>query len=589
MVSKSNPLNCSTLLALLALAASVGRVLATSHSKITVASTPVSYDVVDPNQVGGQTPRHLRALGIEDDDSSVERAFPELNSMLKIVRPDKQDKAKNLFVRLKLHESTSNLFGNPKFQEWMRSVEKSYKKTPEAADAAMVLTMTTQFGDDGLAKLLLLEKTSPDTKEMATRLEGVQFKNWIDSKQTATGAFKLLKLDQDAGDILKNPLVSTWMSYVKLRKESPINEMLLQLKTRYGDGALARMLGLAKQDSSTSSIAGQLEEALVKGWLSKRKTDDYVFRLLRLNRKGADPFESPVWNTWVLYVTKHESPYESMLSVLKTHYSELEISRMLAAATGSESTRGVATRLAKVRLTSETVNGGESAAAAFQRIKFDENGEKLFHNAEFVAKAERYGTKDTLQVLRAHYTDERLAAILNVASQAPSKRTKVVAISLQLQLWQDQRRSADEVFKLLKLEQAGGSVLRSPFLETWVLYAKKLGRVDKKVGEFAAIAVLERRFGVFEFAKMLSAAKSDGALKASSVIDQLQKLQFKKWFKAGEAPNSVSDKVINRQDPRGLDLRGLDVASGYHNFYKAIVARGGLKDKTRLDRINERV
>lgn len=81
--------------------------------------------------------------------------------MLKIVRPDKQDKAKNLFVRLKLHESTSNLFGNPKFQEWMRSVEKSYKKTPEAADAAMVLTMTTQFGDDGLAKLLLLEKTSP--------------------------------------------------------------------------------------------------------------------------------------------------------------------------------------------------------------------------------------------------------------------------------------------------------------------------------------------------------------------------------------------------------------------------------------------
>ncbi|KAE9002954.1 hypothetical protein PR003_g19093 [Phytophthora rubi] len=164
----------------------------------------------------------------EEDNSSEERGLDKIPGVAKLVEmltPDKQKAANKLFTKLKLHETTSDLFESPKFYKWVKSVTKSYKKTPDAANAVIVSTITARHGDEALARMLVAAKEASTTQRFATQLEEVQLANWLTSKKTADDVFKLLKLDDEGGKFFKRIRCSalgshtlpSWMTKMRTR------------------------------------------------------------------------------------------------------------------------------------------------------------------------------------------------------------------------------------------------------------------------------------------------------------------------------------------------------------------------------------
>ncbi|KUF87044.1 hypothetical protein AM587_10000382 [Phytophthora nicotianae] len=60
-----------------------------------------------------------------------------------------------LFARLNVGAAESKLFESAPYQQWVQSVTTAYKNTPGMGEAAMFSTLTTHYGDEVLAKLLV--------------------------------------------------------------------------------------------------------------------------------------------------------------------------------------------------------------------------------------------------------------------------------------------------------------------------------------------------------------------------------------------------------------------------------------------------
>ncbi|KAE8969646.1 hypothetical protein PR001_g27434 [Phytophthora rubi] len=213
-----------------------------------------------------------------------------------MLTPDKQKAANKLFTKLKLHETTSDLFESPNFHKWVKSVTKSHKKTPDAANAVIVSTITARYGDEALVRMLVAAKETSTTRRFATQLVEVQLASWLASKQTVGGVFKLLKLDDEGVNLFRNPVFGTWVSYAtKLDDKNPDVLMFSALKTRYNDDVLANIFTVAKETSSTQKIADRQEKLLFAKWASDGITADDAFKLLKLNPKTDNVVKNPVW------------------------------------------------------------------------------------------------------------------------------------------------------------------------------------------------------------------------------------------------------------------------------------------------------
>ncbi|KAF4136964.1 hypothetical protein GN958_ATG13843 [Phytophthora infestans] len=106
----------------------------------------------------------------------------------------------------------------------------------------------------------------------------MQLDNWLATGRTADDVYGLLKLNVDMEGILRNPLLKTWITFEHLDV------------SRYDEEELAHMLVVTE-----SVIARDVEMALLKSWLSKGKTAEDAFKLLRLNsEKGDDILTNPV-------------------------------------------------------------------------------------------------------------------------------------------------------------------------------------------------------------------------------------------------------------------------------------------------------
>ncbi|KAE8885381.1 hypothetical protein PF005_g27042 [Phytophthora fragariae] len=147
-------------------------------------------------------------------------------------------------------------------------------------------------------------------------------------------------------------------------------------------------------------------------------------------------------------------------------------------------------------------------------------------------------------------------------------RTKRFAARTLEDLWISQDKTADDIFKLLKLDQRGKNLFDRGELSTWVSYVTKLNKLDEKPDEFAVLIELQKRFGNLELAKMFSAAlKNSGP--NNDLISSLQTLQFKRWLADGTTPNSLNTMLSKTPILGGFDFRSVDVHLRYLDFYRA--------------------
>ncbi|KUF85423.1 hypothetical protein AM588_10002793 [Phytophthora nicotianae] len=396
---------------------------------------------------------------------------------------DNQKATKELFESLDVGVVGSGIFQSTPYQTWAKFVTKVYKKNPEAGQAAMFSILRDHYGDEPLAKLLA----------------------------EAHEVFSLLKLNVDEDDLLKNPLLSTWMSYEKkLGTENPNHALLLKLRERYDDADLAKMLVAAKNDRSTQVIATHVERAQLESWLNGKKTTEDVFKLLRLNTDtGVDLLKNPALKIWMKYVaTSGQNAYQLLLLKLRTKYSDEQLAKILDVAARDSNVRIEVWKLEGAQH-NDWLGGRASADSIFKLLKLNKEGEELFKSpildtwVNYVAKLGKKSMDETMySVMKKYYSDEKLEEMFAKAKN--SIFTRKLASDLEQEMWRSQGKTADDIFKFLNLDKKDAyKLFDDPKIVTWATYVNRLNSLKKIPDDFALISELEKRFDDLDLARML--------------------------------------------------------------------------------------
>ncbi|ETO75242.1 hypothetical protein F444_09152 [Phytophthora nicotianae P1976] len=254
--------------------------------------------------------------------------------------------ADDAFKLLRLNAATGDeILRNPSLRTWI-----SYVTALDKEDAYhLLLVKLMKYYDEGeLAKRLVAAKADWSSSVSVAKLEQALLNSWLAKEKTAEDAFKILRLSDDIGDdILRNPAVTTWYSYVKMRKQNPDELLFFELKKVLSDESLARTLVAAKKKGNAEIDVSVLEVEQFKYWLRGGKSADDIFTLLKLNKDGDKLFESPMLNTWVSYVVKldEKNADELIFVALKNHYGIESVKEMIVQAKTRVTTENLASKL----------------------------------------------------------------------------------------------------------------------------------------------------------------------------------------------------------------------------------------------------
>ncbi|KAL4166331.1 hypothetical protein KRP22_013594 [Phytophthora ramorum] len=429
-----------------------------AESTMIVDKATTSHHVPGANAIQGQ--RRLRTgivlLTDKEDDGSEDRGITDVAKLAESGAKQLTDRAKKLTESAKLHLTSNNqratdsrfaklmagkteseVLESPQFLKWVRSVTKSYSKNSEAGDLAMVSTLKTHYGDEAFVNLITAAKEKTSLRAIAGRLEEAQLKTWVNDGKTVDNVYNLLKLNLEGNDILKSPMLTTWISYTAKLDEDPYQLLLVKLMKRYDDATLTKMFVAAKRGHATWSIGTKLEEVQLKSWLSDGKTADDVFKLLQLNKDGDTIFASSVWSVWSSYLTKldKENVDELMFVVLKKHYGGDEgVAKMVSVANKEASTKDIGRKLEEELWRSQGKDGDD----IFKLLKLDEEGQKFFESPalstwiSYVTKLNKQNPGAISQLEKRFGGDIELARMIGFAKQqATNAGTKKVITQLQ--------------------------------------------------------------------------------------------------------------------------------------------------------------
>ncbi|KAJ8576172.1 hypothetical protein ON010_g3040 [Phytophthora cinnamomi] len=190
----------------------------------------------------------------------------------------------NVFMGLRLEQTGDKVLESPLFayfQKYMVRISEGMRDK----DSAMILAMTTGFGDEALASVLIAAKKVPSTEKLATKLQADQIQFWLAQKETPEHLFKkVLYLDDSVDDILTNPLLNTWATYLEaFNAKRPLKEresMIDLFRATFSDQDLTTMLIAAKEVASTKKVATDLETALLNQWVLDKASPAAVSKFL---------------------------------------------------------------------------------------------------------------------------------------------------------------------------------------------------------------------------------------------------------------------------------------------------------------------
>ncbi|OWZ09238.1 RxLR effector protein, partial [Phytophthora megakarya] len=461
------------------------------------------------------------------------------SAKLKVTSNNQQTTDKR-FARYKVDTVKSKLLESAEFQKWYKVVNNAYKKTPEEGDVAMVRKLTNQYGDEDLTKFLVEGEKNIRTMTVADKLQKAQRTNWSADKKSVDDVFKLLKLDEPGENVFKNPLFDSWVQYANSIETNADKVMFLALKANFGDEALAKMWIASKKNSS---IARQIEQLQLDHWYSSGKTSDEIFELLKLNDEIGNLLQSPTFYTWVSFVMKSnkQSPYDTIFAKLSTRYSEENLAELIAAAK-HDSVRSFAEKLEAVQL-KVWLSKGKSPDDVFKLLSLHkEEGVDLLASdmlrvwSAYVERLNKNPDKLLLNKLKLRNSDEELAQFLLMARKDARLMTITDRLEEMMQKnWIDEGKSAQDVFKLYKLDEAGDSVFTNQMWSTWNSYVTKLNRGDP---DESIYLVLKNHFGEKKLKTMMSMATKPIA----------DKLQQGGWLSEGKTADDIYKLLKFDQD-----------------------------------------
>ncbi|KAH7487767.1 hypothetical protein KRP22_013538 [Phytophthora ramorum] len=387
------------------------------------------------------------------------------------------------------------------FADWVKYVDNFNVKHPDKqiSQASMLSTLTTQYGDEALFKILEVAMTAPGTQSLATKLRADQIAHWAVSEKHPRDVLKIFAAD-------KTPVAKSnfedWAKYVDnfniKYPDEQISQasMLSTLTTAYGDESLFKILEAAKQTPSTQSLASKLQADQIEHWVVSGKAPRDVLRMFA--NKGAGAKTDFV--DWVKYVdnfnTKHPNEpisTASMVSSLANQYGDYDLFRILQEAKRSQSTESIATKLQAEQI-QRLQSKNEHPSYVFKILRLHEAEAKELLSSPMLTTWLKYldtfntknpNEKTTLgSAIRSHYD---VKSVVSEAMKNPSTISLARRVKSENFQWnlQQKKLPADVFYDLMgyprsfvRTNGAGESqiimnadnFLVDPMFKTWARY-----------------------------------------------------------------------------------------------------------------------
>ncbi|OWY98444.1 hypothetical protein PHMEG_00030788 [Phytophthora megakarya] len=200
----------------------------------------------------------------------------------------------------------------------------------------------------------------------------------------------------------------------------------------------------------------KLENVELQQWLNGDKTNNEIFKLLKLDKKDDSIFMGQMRSTWDwLNKENLEGP---MYLVLQRKFGEEKLKTLIDEAKEVKSTRNFAVNLQEGNWLSE----GKIVYDIFKLLKLDEKGNRLFESpmlgtwTSYVTKVEKFKEKpnefSVISYLEKKFGDVGLARILGTEKQKDNETT-VQAVKelqqLQFKQWRDKGVTSKILDKLM--------------------------------------------------------------------------------------------------------------------------------------------
>ncbi|KAG7375739.1 hypothetical protein PHYPSEUDO_015397 [Phytophthora pseudosyringae] len=371
----------------------------------------------------------------------------------------------DVFKLLTLDNAADDLLANPQLQAWVNYMKLFNKENPKK-QTTLIKTLTSHYGDEGLAKIIETAKQASSTAAIAKRLQTEQIQRWLVQEKSPDDVFTLMKLDKAGDQLFQQPQVVTWAKYVvDFNKAHPgQKKTLFSAVTKFDDQTLVNMLIAAKNVPSTEKIAVRVQADLTNAWLKIKKTPNDVFTLLRLKKDAGTLLDDPSFIAWMKYTDDYNLMYpkETMpvIYTMAKQYPIAQLATMLVKAHKVSSTAKLASQL-HLDLLEHWFKNGNAPSYVFKLLKLDKTEENLLDSPVFnswlkyVAYFRRENPKqkvNTISILKDHYKDDVLAKMLVEARRVPA--TETIAINLLDSLtfrWMHNKKSPTLVYTWLRV------------------------------------------------------------------------------------------------------------------------------------------
>lgn len=404
-----------------------------------------------------------------------------------------------------------------------QSVITINNKRPELNEEAFHSALTAKYDVEALTKILV-DAQRPGASKVATMVEAIQFDNWVTQKKTAGDIYNLLKLNVEDVDVLVNPLLPTWISFVKTKlKEDPYDFLLLKLAKQYEEDALHKRLIAASTTASTRDIASGLEFAQIKKWLTTGKAEDDVLKISLVPAdKELGLLKHPALQTFISYATKHHTldPYEFLVLKLAKRHGEDELPKMLVRAKSDSDLVSMAVKLESTQF-KIWKEKGKTSDDVFKMLRLDIDqsidtlkSPGLVSWFSYVKKISENPTEVLYRKLEIRFSD---AEILKMFFAGRKDGTLKFSLGPMVRLikgnWLGQKKTAEDVFTDLSLHKDGINFFENPILVTWFTYVKSM---HKEEADNVMSSVMTKYYDDETLKKMVTHSSITGNLKATA-------------------------------------------------------------------------
>ncbi|KAE9042481.1 hypothetical protein PR003_g1263 [Phytophthora rubi] len=382
-----------------------------------------------------------------------------------------------VFGLFSLARAGDGIFSNPEgLTTWAKYVDDFNAKNQNKATST-ISTLIKYYNDDALAKMIELAKNAQTTKSIATKLNAAQMNGWLNSGKSADDVFTLLKLDKSADDLFKNPLYTTWTTYMQIfNQQNPgkNTDLFTTLEKHYKSKPLLKILEEAKKYPSLEAAATKLQADKIQSYLGRKISPDEVFYQLSLEQ-SSNVFTNSLFNTWLKYLNtfnkQNLKKQEFWYRTLERHVKYFQLERMIDEAMRNPGTEKIA-RLALDKWLKVWLRKENPPKNVFKELYLQRAGDGLIASQNFPFWTKyvsdfnrRYPTEKTtiLDTLLSYYKDSSLFQILEKAKKVSS--SEKTATTLQLSLlnrWVREKKTPEDVATLLMVE------VSEPLMKTYV-------------------------------------------------------------------------------------------------------------------------